>query len=58
MPIAPTHPGIYNEDIPGGVHVITGTAVSTRAFGWTRREPVDNQYPVSGTPDHPSQANA
>src|SRR5580704_15289833 len=40
MPIAPTYPGVYIEEIPSGVHTITGVSTSTTAFlGYTPRGP-------------------
>src|SRR5437868_950229 len=42
MPVAPTYPGVYVEEIPSGVHTITGVATSITAFiGRTLRGPVD-----------------
>jgi hypothetical protein len=42
MPIAPTYPGVYIEEIPSGVHAITGVATSITAFvGFTVQGPVD-----------------
>ena len=36
MPSALTYPGVYIEEIPSGVHTITGVATSIAAFiGWT-----------------------
>src|ERR1700730_13084543 len=32
MPIAPTYPGVYVEEIPSGVRTITGVATSITAF--------------------------
>jgi phage tail sheath protein FI len=32
MPITPTFPGVYIEEIPSGVHTITGVATSIAAF--------------------------
>ena len=32
MPVAPTYPGVYVEEIPSGVHTITGVATSITAF--------------------------
>ena len=32
MPVAPTYPGVYIEEIPSGVRTITGVATSTTAF--------------------------
>jgi phage tail sheath protein FI len=42
MPVAPTYPGVYIEEIPSGVHTITGVSTSIAAFvGYTGRGPVD-----------------
>ncbi|MGI9102226.1 MAG: phage tail sheath family protein [Terriglobales bacterium] len=32
MPITPTYPGVYIEEVPSGVHTITGVATSITAF--------------------------
>jgi phage tail sheath protein FI len=32
MPVTPTYPGVYIEEIPSGVRTITGVATSTTAF--------------------------
>jgi uncharacterized protein len=32
MPIRPTYPGVYVEEIPSGVHTITGVSTSVTAF--------------------------
>jgi phage tail sheath protein FI len=32
MPVSPTYPGVYIEEIPSGVHTITGVATSITAF--------------------------
>ncbi len=32
MPVTPTYPGVYIEEIPSGVHTITGVATSIAAF--------------------------
>jgi phage tail sheath protein FI len=32
MPITPTYPGVYIEEVPSGVHTITGVATSIAAF--------------------------
>ncbi len=38
MPSQPTYPGIYLEEIPSGVHTLTGVATSVTAFiGYTAR---------------------
>jgi phage tail sheath protein FI len=42
MPITPTYPGVYIEEIPSGVRTITGVATSIAAFvGWARKGPTD-----------------
>src|SRR5437879_5260055 len=46
MPVTPTYPGVYVEEIPSGVRTITGVATSITAFiGRARRgstnEPVE-----------------
>ncbi|MFO7170571.1 MAG: phage tail sheath subtilisin-like domain-containing protein [Chloroflexota bacterium] len=46
MPVTPTYPGVYIEEIPSGVRTITGVATSITAFvGRTRRGP-DNTATV------------
>ena len=43
MAVAPTYPGVYIEEVPSGVHTITGVATSITAFvGYTARGAVDN----------------
>ena len=42
MPVTPTYPGVYIEEIPSGVHTITGVATSITAFiGYTQRGPTN-----------------
>ena len=42
MPVAPTYPGVYIEEIPSGVRTIVGVATSITAFiGRAPRGPVD-----------------
>lgn len=42
MPVTPTFPGVYIEEIPSGVRTITGVATSIAAFaGWATRGPTD-----------------
>ncbi len=42
MPVQPTYPGVYIEEIPSGVRTITGVATSVAAFiGQFRRGPLD-----------------
>src|SRR5215469_6976283 len=32
MPVAPTYPGVYVEELPSGVHTITGVSTAVAAF--------------------------
>ena len=32
MPVTPTYPGVYIEEVPSGVRTITGVATSVGAF--------------------------
>ena len=42
MPVLTTYPGVYIEEIPSGVHTITGVATSITAFvGRALRGPTD-----------------
>lgn len=42
MPVTPTYPGVYIEEIPSGVHTLTGVATSITAFiGYTTRGATD-----------------
>ena len=48
MPVTPTYPGVYIEEIPSGVHTLTGVATSITAFvGRARRGPSDADGPVT-----------
>lgn len=43
MPVTPTYPGVYVEEIPSGVRPIAGVATSVAAFiGYFRRGPRDS----------------
>jgi hypothetical protein len=43
MPITPTYPGVYIEEIPSGVRTITGVATSIAAFiGWAAQGATDS----------------
>ncbi|KUG20730.1 phage tail sheath protein fi [hydrocarbon metagenome] len=47
MPITPTYPGVYIEEIPSGVRTVTGVATSITAFvGRTPRGPENDPIPV------------
>lgn len=42
MPVAPTYPGVYIQEVPSGVRTITGVSTSVTAFlGYTARGPVN-----------------
>src|SRR5215813_8329090 len=50
MPVTPTYPGVYIEEISSGVRTITGVATSITAFiGRAKRGPTDadNSSPVT-----------
>ena len=47
MPVTPTYPGVYIEEVSSGVHPITGVATSIAAFvGFARRGPVNEPTTV------------
>jgi phage tail sheath protein FI len=53
MPITPTYPGVYVEEIPSGVHTITGVATSITAFlGRAARGPVNQPTVINSFPDY------
>lgn len=42
MPVAPTYPGVYIEEVPSGVRTIAGVSTSTAVFlGRTKQGPID-----------------
>lgn len=52
MPVNPTYPGVYIEEVPSGVRTITGVATSITAFvGRTLRGPVDEPYTINSYGD-------
>jgi phage tail sheath protein FI len=52
MPVQVTYPGVYIEELPSGVHTITGVATSITAFvGRAQRGPVDTPYIVNSYSD-------
>jgi Bacteriophage tail sheath protein len=52
MPVLTTYPGVYVEEIPSGVHTITGVATSITAFvGRTLRGPTDLAVTVNSYGD-------
>jgi phage tail sheath protein FI len=53
MPITPTYPGVYIEEIPSGVRTITGVATSITAFiGRAERGPVDEPTTITSFGDY------
>ncbi len=52
MPVTPTYPGVYIEEIPSGVRTIVGVATSIAVFvGWTAKGPVDRAGRISSWQD-------
>ncbi len=52
MPVTPTYPGVYIEEIPSGVRTITGVATSITAFvGRTLRGPTDEAITINSFGD-------
>lgn len=52
MPVAVSYPGVYIEEVPSGVHTITGVATSITAFiGRARRGPVNEPTTVNSFAD-------
>ncbi len=52
MPIAPTYPGVYIEEVPSGVRTITGVATSIAAFvDRFQRGPIDEAVRVLSLAD-------
>lgn len=56
MPIQPTYPGVYVEEIPSGVRSITGVATSITAFiGRALRGPTDKPVTINNFGDYERQ---
>jgi uncharacterized protein len=52
MPVTPTYPGVYIEEIPSGVRTIVGVATSITAFiGRARQGPTDEAITINGFGD-------
>jgi hypothetical protein len=52
VPVTPTYPGVYIEEVPSGVHPITGVATSITAFvGFAQRGPVNEPTMVQSFPE-------
>lgn len=53
MPVTPTYPGVYIEEIPSGVRTITGVATSITAFiGRAPRGPVNEPTTINSFADY------
>ena len=53
MPITPTYPGVYVEEVPSGVRTITGVATSITAFiGRAERGPVNEPKTINSFADY------
>ncbi len=53
MPATLTYPGVYVEEIPSGVHTITGVATSVTGFiGAADRGPVDEAFVINSFGDY------
>lgn len=53
MPITPTYPGVYIEELPSGVRTITGVSTSITAFiGRALRGPVNRAVMIHGFADY------
>jgi phage tail sheath protein FI len=51
-----TYPGVYIEELPSGVHTITGVATSIAAFvGWASQGPTDRAVLVQSFPEFSRQ---
>lgn len=56
MPVSPTYPGVYIEEIPSGVRTITGVATSITSFlGRTLMGPRDEPTPINSFGDFERQ---
>jgi hypothetical protein len=52
MPVSPTYPGVYIEEVPSGVRTITGVSTSITAFvGRARFGPANEPVTINGFPD-------
>ncbi|WP_158891593.1 phage tail sheath C-terminal domain-containing protein [Amycolatopsis anabasis] len=53
MPVTPTYPGVYIEELPSTVRTITGVSTSVTAFvGYTARGPVDTPVTITSFADY------
>ncbi len=53
MPVSPTYPGVYIEEVPSGIHTITGVATSISAFlGRTSKGPINKAVRILSPADY------
>jgi phage tail sheath protein FI len=53
MPIQPTYPGVYVQELPSGVHPITGVSTSVTAFmGLAKRGPINKPTHIFSFADY------
>lgn len=53
MPVSPTYPGVYIEEVPSGVHTITGVATSISAFfGRASKGPINKAVRILSPADY------
>ncbi len=53
MPVRPTYPGVYIEEVPSGVRTIVGVSTSVAAFvGTAKRGPINKAIHILGYPDY------
>ena len=56
MPVSPTYPGVYIEEVPSGVRTITGVATSIAAFlGRTSKGPINKAVRILSPTDYERQ---
>ncbi len=52
MPVSPTYPGVYIEEVPSGVRSIAGVATSITAFvGYTKKGALDKAVHITSFAD-------
>jgi len=52
MPVAPTYPGVYVEELPSGVHTITGVSTAVTAFlGYFSQGPMNQATQIFSPAD-------
>jgi phage tail sheath protein FI len=53
MPVTPTYPGVYIEEVPSGVRTLTGVATSVTAFvGRAKQGPVNEPVAINSFADY------